>query len=101
MELLFALQMIRGSTLTTTPMSIAARLFQRTRLAVVTVGQGFYPSASALAYAPPAVQTFVKRLWLTHIEPIDEVVAELNRFQPQVLLAYASVLENLAREALA
>jgi phenylacetate-CoA ligase len=101
MELLFALQMIRGSALTTTPMSIVARLFQRTRLAVVTIGPGFYPSAAALAYAPPAFHTFVRRLWLTHIEPIDEVVAELNQFQPQVLLAYANVLETLAREALA
>jgi phenylacetate-CoA ligase len=48
---------------------------------------------------PPTV--FVQRLWLTHIEPLEEIIAQLNRFQPHVLLAYANVLEVLAREALA
>jgi phenylacetate-CoA ligase len=48
---------------------------------------------------PPTV--FVQRLWLTHIEPLEDIIAQLNRFQPHVLLAYANVLEVLAREALA
>ena len=53
------------------------------------------------AYAPPASKVFVQRLWLTHIEPLEDIIAQLNRFQPHVLLAYANVLEVLAREALA
>jgi phenylacetate-coenzyme A ligase PaaK-like adenylate-forming protein len=101
MELLFALQMVRGSTLTRTPWATLRRACQRTRLAVVTIGRGFFPSASALAYEPEGAKSFVNRLWITHIEPLEEVVAQLNEFQPEVLLAYANVLEILAREALA
>jgi phenylacetate-coenzyme A ligase PaaK-like adenylate-forming protein len=101
MELLFALQMTRGSVFPVTPLGIAERLFRRARLAAVTIGRGFYPSAAALAYAPPASKAFVDRLWLKHIEPLGEVVGRLNDFQPDVLLAYPNVLEILAREALA
>lgn len=101
MELLFALQMTRGTVFPTTPWGIVLRLLQRVRLAVITIGRSFFPSAAALAYAPKASRRFVKRLWLHHIEPLEEVVARLNRFRPQVLLAYANVLVILAREALA
>ncbi len=101
MELLFALQMTRGTVFPTTPWGIVARLVHRARLAVITIGRGFFPSAAALAYAPKASRRFVKRLWLHDIEPLEEVVAKLNRFRPHVLLAYANVLVILAREALA
>ena len=101
MELLFALQMLRGSSLTRSAKAILQRVFKRTRLAVVTIGQGFFPSASALAYEPKGATTFVERKWLTRIEPWSEVVIQLNEFQPEVLLAYANVLEMLSREALA
>jgi phenylacetate-coenzyme A ligase PaaK-like adenylate-forming protein len=101
MELLFALQMVRGSVFPAGPAAAVERLFRPARLAVVTIGRGFYPSAAALAYAPTAARRFVDRLWLTHIEPLAEVTDRLNRFQPDVLLAYANVLEILAREALA
>ncbi len=101
MELLFALQMTRGTVFPSSPVGIVQRLFERARLAVVTIGRGFYPSAAALAYAPGASKTFVKRLWLQNIEPMEQVVARLNAFQPHVLLAYANVLEILAREAMA
>ncbi|HEX8199353.1 MAG TPA: phenylacetate--CoA ligase family protein [Isosphaeraceae bacterium] len=101
MELLFALQMGRGSVFPANPLAALQRMVRRARLAVVTIGRGFYPSAVALAYAPKAARAFVDRLWLTHIEPVDRVVAQLNRFRPNILLAYANVLEILAREALA
>jgi phenylacetate-CoA ligase len=100
MELLFALQMTRGSVFPTTPTGILARLFRRARLAAVTIGRGFYPTAAALAYAPAASEVFVRRLWLKDIEPLEGVVKRLNRFRPHVLVAYANVLEILAREAL-
>ena len=72
MELLFALQMTRGTVFPTTPLAILERIVRRARLAVVTVGRGFYPSAAAMAYAPPASEVFVRRLWLTHIEPLED-----------------------------
>lgn len=101
MELLYALQMARGSIFPVTPMVVIERIFRRVRLAVITIGRGFYPTAAALAYAPAGYKTFVRRLWLQHIEPLDDVVNRLNAFRPHIVLAYANVLELLAREALA
>jgi phenylacetate-coenzyme A ligase PaaK-like adenylate-forming protein len=101
MELLFALQIARAKVFPAGPVVALQRLLRPARLAVVTIGRGFYPSAAALAYAPAAYCRFVNRLWLTHIEPLDEVADRLDRFRPDVLLAYANVLEILAREALA
>jgi phenylacetate-CoA ligase len=101
LELLFALQMLRGSPLARTPGGFFQRLFRKTRLAVVTIGKGFYPSASALAYAPEASKAFIERMWLSDIDRVEEVVARFNAFQPEIILAYSSVLEILAREALA
>lgn len=101
LELLFALQMIRGSPFAMTVGTFFRRLFRRTRLAVITIGAGFYPSASALAYAPRASKMFLNRLWVKQIEPLSQLVEKLNHFQPEVILAYANVLELLARESLA
>jgi phenylacetate-coenzyme A ligase PaaK-like adenylate-forming protein len=100
-ELLFALQMARGTVFPASPRGIVQRLVDRARLAVLTIGRGFYPSAAALAYAPPASEVFVHRLWLTSIEPLADVIKQLNAFQPHILLTYANILEVLAREALA
>lgn len=101
METTFALQLGRGSAFPATPANIVRRLFKPARLAVVTIGRGFYPSAAGLAYAPPAALRFMERLWISHIEPLGEVVDRLNAFGPDILLAYANVLEILAREVLA
>ncbi|HMF11315.1 MAG TPA: hypothetical protein VKE94_03390 [Gemmataceae bacterium] len=101
MELLFAVQMVRGFTIPCSPASMMTHLFTKVRLAVLTIGRGFYPSASMLAYAPAATNTFVQRLWIRRLEPLAEVVDQLNRFRPNILLAYANVLELLAREKLA
>jgi len=101
MELLFALQMVRGTVYPSNPTGILERVIHKARLAALTIGRGFYPSAAMLAYAPPGLSTFIERLWLQQMEPIADVVEQLNRFQPQIILAYANVLETLAREALA
>jgi len=101
MELLFALQMGRTAAFPTTPLAVMGRALRPARLAVVTIGRGFYPSAAALAYEPPAARVFLRRLWLTRIEPLEEVVARLDEFRPHILVSYAGVLELLAREVLA
>ena len=100
LELLFALQVARGSAFSASIGSAIARVFNPGRFAVITIGRGFFPTATGLAYTPRAARLFVNRLWIQRIEPIDEVVAELNHFRPQVLMGYANVLEMLAREAL-
>src|SRR5262249_44352345 len=101
MELLFALEAGNCPVFPSSPLGVLQRVFHRTRLAAVTIGRGFYPSAVGLACAPKAMRLFLDRLWLAKIHPFEEVVAELNRFRPHVLLAYANVLEMLAREELA
>jgi phenylacetate-CoA ligase len=101
MELLFALQTLRGSPFTRSFTGFLTRLVRRTRLAVVTIGRGFYPSAAVLAYAPTSTRIFINQLWISKIDPVEELVDQLNRFKPEVLLAYANVLEILGREALA
>src|SRR5262249_29929768 len=101
MELLFALEARNCPVLPSSARGCLQRPCHRPRLAAVTIGRGFYPSAVGLAYAPKAMRFFLDRLWLAKIHPFEEVVAELNRFRPHVLLAYANVLEMLAREELA
>jgi len=101
MELLFALQIGRASVFPTTFLGVLTRLFSRARLASITIGRGFYPSSSGLAYRPKGADLLVNQLWLKHIEPLEEAVKQLNKFQPHVLLAYANVLEILGREELA
>ena len=100
LELLFALQVARGSAFPATVASAVKRFFNPGRFAVITIGRGFFPTATGLAYTPKAARTFVNRLWIQKTEPIEEVVSELNHFRPQVLMGYANVLEMLAREVL-
>jgi phenylacetate-coenzyme A ligase PaaK-like adenylate-forming protein len=101
LERLFAVQMGRTPAFPVTPLRAIQHFFSPARVAAVTIGRGFYPTAAALAYEPPAAEVFLRRLWLTKIEPIAEVVAQLEAFRPHVLVAYAGILELLAREALA
>ncbi len=96
-ELFFGMQMTRGTTSRSDPFSAASRLVNRMRLAVVTLKRGFYPSASAFTYMPPAARGFVDVLWLSHTDP--DVIDRLNAFRPNILTAYAGVLEELALEA--
>jgi phenylacetate-CoA ligase len=100
MELLFALQIGRGSVFPISPWNIISKIFSPARFAAVTIGRGFYPSASGLAYQPEGADAFVRRLWLKNIDPLEDAVEQLNHFQPNVLLAYANVIEILAREEL-
>lgn len=99
LELLFALQMTRGTVIPSSPLEILPYVLHRKRIAAITLGRGFYPSAVSLAYTPPEARWFTNWYWLDSIEPLEEVVDKLNRFQPEVLVGYASVLEILAREA--
>jgi phenylacetate-coenzyme A ligase PaaK-like adenylate-forming protein len=101
MERLFAVQMGRTPAFPISPLGAVRRLISPARVAVVTIGRGFFPSAAALAYEPPAAEVFLRRLWIRSIEPMATVVARLDAFRPQVLVAYAGVLELLAREAMA
>jgi len=70
------------------------RLFRPTRLAVVTMGRGFYPSGAAFEFLPAVVGAFVRVMRLSAMQP--DLIDRLNHFQPNSLIAYPSALDWLA-----
>jgi phenylacetate-coenzyme A ligase PaaK-like adenylate-forming protein len=93
-----AAQVARGTTLPGTVRAVLRYLRRPARLAVVTQKPGFYPSGSAFAYLQAAGLPFFEILRLSVFDPVEEVVARLNAFQPDHLTGYTSALEALARE---
>jgi phenylacetate-CoA ligase len=93
-----AAQIARGSVLPGTVRAVFRRLRRPTRLAVVTQKPGFYPSGSTFCYLQTAALPFLEFLRLSVFDPIEELVAQLNDFQPEHLTGYTSALEALARE---
>jgi phenylacetate-coenzyme A ligase PaaK-like adenylate-forming protein len=94
-DLLFALQCCRGNSFTPATVSAAFhRLFHPVRMAVVLMKDGVYPSVAAFDHMLEAARTFVRVL---RVAPSDaDLIEQLNDFRPNVLTAYASVLETLA-----
>jgi phenylacetate-coenzyme A ligase PaaK-like adenylate-forming protein len=90
-------QALRGAW----PGKVWYRLRHPGRLAVVTQRPGFYPSGSAFSYFQTAGVPFVKLLRLSVFDPVEQTVAQLNRFQPEFLSGYTSALEALAHEQIA
>ncbi len=95
LELLFALQFSRGNAGRRVSVTEGMRrLFNRVRLAVVTMRPGFFPSASAFTYFPKPAQRFVD---LRHFSFDDaQLVENLNAFRPNAITAYAGLLTTLA-----
>jgi phenylacetate-coenzyme A ligase PaaK-like adenylate-forming protein len=98
MRLAFAVQVARGSAIKRKFLPQLRRLFNPARLALFTQKPGFYPSGAAFSYLPRAALPFFKVMRLSVFDPIDEVVAKLNKFRPHVLTGFTSSLEILARE---
>jgi phenylacetate-CoA ligase len=98
MEMVFACQMARGNALPKGFKEIVKKLFTRTRIGIVTLRPGFYPSGAAFEYMPKAMNRFANVLRLSQTNGMPHVVERLNEFQPNFVSAYASVLEMLARE---
>lgn len=95
LELLFALQMSRGNV--STPVSVGEalrRLREPVRMAVLYMKEGFYPSVSAFDHMPAGARGLVQLLRVAPTEP--DLIERLNEFRPEVLVAYANVLEGLA-----
>jgi len=94
-DLLFTLQATRGNaTAPITAAEVARRLLTRMRLATVGLEPGFFPSSAAFAHFPAAMRPFVQlEAFCVHDA---QLVAKLNAYRPHVLIAYASILSNLA-----
>ncbi len=82
------------------PGALIDRLRHPARLAVVTQKPGFYPSGAVFAYLAAARLPVLRLLRLSVFEPVAELVARLNDFQPNYITGYTSSLELLAREQL-
>lgn len=94
LELLFSLQLTRGNVNAGVgPVEALRRFVNPSRLAVISMKHGFYPQGVVWTHVPRPVHSFLKILALS---PTDvDLVQQLNDFRPNVLTAYASVLELL------
>jgi putative adenylate-forming enzyme len=72
-----------------------ASLLQRPRIGVVSSRVPWHQSARVGATVETRIAPVVR---LDATDPLDRIVAELNAFEPQVLVAYASMLRVLATE---
>jgi phenylacetate-coenzyme A ligase PaaK-like adenylate-forming protein len=99
--LAFSIQVARASKLPGSLKAFLQRMIWPGRVATVTQKPGFYPSGSTFAYVAAARLRLVNLLRLSVFDPIDQLVAGLNDFQPQYLSGYTGALESLAREQLA
>jgi phenylacetate-CoA ligase len=98
LEILFATMVARGSSFSKPgPLEGLRRLLRPSRLAIVTMERGFYPSGAAFEFMPDLVRAYVRARRFSSLDP--NLYEQLNDFRPNVLVAYASVLECLALQA--
>ncbi len=94
-DLMFALQAGRGNCKSLTVGEVVNRFVEPVRLAAVTLKPGFYPSGSAFEYMPAGVRQFIDVQQFTFGD--DNLAEKLQDFRPTHLVAYASILHELAR----
>jgi phenylacetate-CoA ligase len=98
LEIFFALMCSRANPAGTPGiLQGISRLLKPVRVAIVTMRRGSYPSGSAIEFMPELVGNFVRILCLSSAQ--GDLVEQLNAFQPNVLVSYASVLEALSLRA--
>ena len=98
LEIFFALMCSRANPAGTPGiLQGISRLLKPVRVAIVTMRRGSYPSGSAIEFMPELVGSFVRIKRLSSLQA--DLVEELNAFQPNVLVSYASVLEALSLRA--
>ena len=76
----------------------AAGLFRRTRIAVVSSRN---PTHQSAVVGSTLQSPWIPTLRLDAMQPMDDIVRELNAFQPESLITYASMAPLLAEEQLA
>lgn len=91
-------QFARGHELPSFLRWFFSRLRRPVRLVVVTQRPGFYPTGAVFSYVAARKVPVLKLLHLSVFDPIADLVARLNEFQPEFIAAYPSALEILARE---
>jgi phenylacetate-coenzyme A ligase PaaK-like adenylate-forming protein len=76
----------------------AAALGRRMRLAVIVMDGGLFPSYSNFVHLPRIHSLFVDVRIFSVRQPIAELAAALQEFQPEGIIGYPSTLEALAQE---
>jgi putative adenylate-forming enzyme len=74
---------------------VAAGLTKRLRMAVVS---SLNPSHQSSIVGATVASPFVPTLRLDAAQPLADIVSELNRFRPEALVGYASILRTLAEQ---
>ena len=96
LDLLFIFQMTRVNVVYARngPLEAARRFFRPERVAILISRPGFFPSAWAWKHLPPALQPYIRLLF---IQANDEALIEkLNDFRPTILVSTPTTLDLLA-----
>lgn len=97
LETLFCLMSARSNVAKPSVIEGYRRLRHPARVAVVAQHRGFYPSAAAFEFMKEFTQRFATVRRFSALDP--HLAEELNEFQPNTLVGYASVLESLALDS--
>lgn len=73
------------------------RLLKPKRVALVTFDRGFYPSGAGLEFMKEIVGPYVRIQRFSSMQP--DLVEQLNAFQPNKIVGYASVLDALTNKS--
>jgi phenylacetate-coenzyme A ligase PaaK-like adenylate-forming protein len=93
LEVMYALHMTRGRVKEAGLAEGLRRLFNPTRVAGVALREPFNSSTASWDHTPAAARAFMNVLRLRPTDP--DVVEQLNRFRPEVVIGYASFLDLL------
>ncbi len=100
-EKTFAMQAARGHSMPKSWATLWKKLTgSKLRMSVVLFRKSFFPSGAAFENVPDALRKLSNIQRLNINDPFEENLAQLNEFKPNIITAYAHVLENLARAEL-
>lgn len=102
-EQIKSVSLVRGRAAPVSP-AVAARAFltpAKARYAAVVIDGGLYPAVTNFLYLPATTRRFIDLRVFSLFTPLDDLVRELNDFQPWHLFGYPSVIAALAAEQVA
>jgi len=94
LEVMYALHMTRGRVQQAGVVEGLRRLFKPSRVAGVALREPFNSSTASWDHTPLAARAFMNVLRLRPTDP--DVIDQLNRFRPEVVIGYVSFLDRLA-----
>jgi len=95
-----AVGMVRGFDRPASPWTAlkAAVNPNKAKFAIVVITGGLYPAVTNFHYMPKATKVFFEIRLFSLFTPMDELVEQLNEYQPWFLIGYPSVIQALAYE---